>query len=229
MKKIKAAIFDLDGTIINTLVDLANAGNTVMERMGFPTHPVEKYNYFVGSGIYNLARRILPEEKKEDEDLVRDVFNQFNKEYGMHYMDNTRAYDGMEEMLDELQSRGIKVGVLTNKGHEFTVPMVKKVYGDYPFKVVLGKTDKFPVKPDRALVKHVINELGVTPDECIYIGDSNVDMMTAKNGDIEEIIGVSWGFRSVEEIKEAGARYIVDSPGEIIEIINKIESEKGEE
>ena len=226
MKKIKAAIFDLDGTIINTLVDLANAGNTVLERMGLPTHPIEKYNYFVGSGIYNLARRILPEELKSDEDLVKKVFDQFNAEYAIHYMDNTAAYEGMKETLDELRSMGIKVGVLTNKGHEFTVPMVKKVYGDYPFEIVLGKTDRFPVKPDRGLIMHVINEMSVTPEECIYIGDSNVDMMTARNGEIEEIIGVSWGFRTVEELTEAGAKYIIDTPGEIIEVIEKIEKDE---
>ena len=226
MKKIKAAIFDLDGTIINTLVDLANAGNTVLERLGFPTHPVEKYNFFVGSGILRLSRRILPDDRKDDEELVQEVFRQFNEEYGAHYMDNTCAYEGMEDTLLKLRDMGIQCAVLTNKSHEFTVPMVKKVYGDYPFSVVLGKTDRFPVKPDRGVIKYVIDEMGVTPDECIYIGDSNVDMMTARNGEIEEIIGVSWGFRPVDELVESDAKYIIDSPDEIIDVIEKIESEK---
>ena len=223
MKKISAAIFDLDGTIINTLLDLANAGNTVLRELGFPTHPVDDYRLFVGSGILRLSRRILPDDRKDDEELVQEVFRRFNREYGEHYMDNTCAYDGLEEVLEELRKRNIKVGILTNKSHEFTVPMVKKVYGDYPFELVLGKTDMFPVKPDRALIRHVIDEMGVSADECIYLGDSNIDMITAKNGDIEEIIGVSWGFRSVEEIKEAGARYIIDEPAQILEIIDMIE------
>ena len=222
MEKIKAAIFDLDGTIINTLTDLANAGNHVLKQNGFPVHDVEKYRFFVGSGIRNLCIRILPEDKKEDENLILDIFNQFNAYYKDHSMDSTCAYDGINDMLEEISKRGIKTAVLTNKGHEFTVPMLKKVFGDFPFDVILGKTDKYPVKPNRGCIMHVINELGVKGSECIYAGDSNVDMQTAINGDIEDIIGVSWGFRPVSELKEAGAKYIVNFPKEIVEIIDNL-------
>ncbi|EDS72484.1 HAD family hydrolase [Anaerofustis stercorihominis] len=222
MENIKAAIFDLDGTIINTLTDLANAGNYVLKKNGFPIHDNEEYRFFVGSGIRNLCIRILPEDKKNDEEWILKIFDQFNEYYGKHYMDNTCAYDGINEMLDTLIKNDIKVAVLTNKGHEFTVPMLKKVFGEFPFSVILGKTDKYPVKPSRECIMHVIGELDVKSSECIYIGDSNVDMKTAINGDIENIIGVSWGFRPIEELKEAGAKYIVDTPKEIIEIVNKL-------
>ena len=219
---IKAAIFDLDGTIIDTLEDLANAGNYVLKQNGFEVHDKEKYRFFVGSGIRNLCIRMLPEEKKSDEELINKIFNDFNSYYGKHYMDNTKAYDGVENMLKKLVDMNIKVGVLTNKGHEFTVPILKKVYGDFPFSVILGKTDKFPVKPSKECIDYVMNKLEVSGEECIYIGDSNVDMQTAINGNISEIIGVSWGFRPVEELKQAGAKYIVHSPEEIIDIVNKL-------
>ena len=219
---IKAAIFDLDGTIIDTLEDLAQSGNYVLKQNGFEAHDIEKYRFFVGSGIRNLCIRMLPEEKKSDEELINKIFNDFNSYYGKHYMDNTKAYDGVENMLKKLVDMNIKVGVLTNKGHEFTVPMLKKVYGDFPFSVILGKTDKFPVKPSKECIDYVMNKLEVSGEECIYIGDSNVDMQTAINGNISEIIGVSWGFRPVEELKQAGAKYIVDSPEAIIDIVNKL-------
>ncbi|WP_329384656.1 HAD family hydrolase [Anaerofustis butyriciformans] len=219
---IKAAIFDLDGTIIDTLEDLAQAGNNVLKQNGFEVHDIEKYRFFVGSGIRNLCIRMLPEEKKSDEELINKIFNDFNSYYGKHYMDNTKAYEGVENMLNKLIDMNIKVGVLTNKGHEFTVPMLKKVYGDFPFSVILGKTDKFPVKPSKECIDYVMNKLEVSGEECIYIGDSNVDMQTAINGNISEIIGVSWGFRPVEELKQAGAKYIVHSPEAIIDIVNKL-------
>lgn len=219
---IKAAIFDLDGTIIDTLTDLANAGNYVLKKNGYPEHEKDKYRFFVGSGIKNLCIRMLPEDKKEDEEVILKIFDEFNDYYGKHYMDNTKAFDGIEKMLNYFLEQDIKVGVLTNKGHEFTVPMLKKVYGEFPFSVVLGKTDRFPVKPSKECIDYVINELGVKCDECIYVGDSNVDMQTAVNGNIKEIIGVSWGFRPVSELKETGAKYIVDTPKEIIDLVNNL-------
>lgn len=219
---IKAAIFDLDGTIIDTLDDLAKTGNYVLKQNGYPVHDEEKYRFFVGSGIKNLCIRMLPDEDKNDEALVSRIFDEFNEYYGKHYMDHTKAYNGIESMLKKLVNMNIKVGVLTNKGHEFTVPMLKKVYGDFPFSVILGKTDKFPVKPSKECINYVIDKLNVSPNECIYSGDSNVDMQTAINGNITERIGVSWGFRPVEELKQAGAKYIVNSPDEIINIVKNL-------
>lgn len=219
---IKAAIFDLDGTIINTLADLAQAGNNTLKTYGYKTHEVDEYRFFVGSGMRKLCQRILPEDKSKDDEFVDNFLLDFNKYYNEHYMDNSDAYDGIKEMFDNLKEKNIKTGVLTNKNNEFTQPMIKKVFGSYPFSCVLGKTDRFPVKPNKGSVMHVMEEMKVSPSECIYVGDSNVDMKTAQNGEISQIIGVSWGFRPTKELKEAGAKYIVNEPMEIIEIINTL-------
>lgn len=210
------AIFDLDGTLLNTIEDLAIASNYALELEGYPTHEVEKYKHFVGDGRYKLIERILPEDKKDKETLNRVVAS-FDEYYGKHMLDKTKPYDGIIEMLDKLHDAGVKLAVVSNKPDKFAGDVVKTFFGDR-FDVVFGHRDGYLTKPDPTAVLDVMKCLGFDKDECIYIGDSNVDIMTAKNAQVKSI-GVIWGFRGEEELKNAGADFLAQNTKELLEII----------
>lgn len=212
----KVAIFDLDGTLLNTLDDLANACNYALNKFSFPTHEVEKYKTFIGNGIYKLVERAVP-DNKEDEETVGKVLEVFSDYYNEHMMDMTKPYDGIINLLDELRMKGIKLGVVSNKKHEFTIEIVNKYFGDR-FDIVFGHRENYKEKPDPSSVLEIIENLDVLKSECIYIGDSNVDVITARNSGIE-CIGVSWGFRGKEELAKAGADYLADNIIELRDII----------
>lgn len=212
----KVAIFDLDGTLLNTLDDLANACNYALNKFSFPTHEVEKYKTFIGNGIYKLVERAVP-DNKEDEETVGKVLEVFSDYYNEHMMDMTKPYDGIINLLDELRMKGIKLGVVSNKKHEFTIEIVNKYFGDR-FNIVFGHRENYKEKPDPSSVLEIIEKLDVLKSECIYIGDSNVDVITARNSGIE-CIGVSWGFRGKEELAKAGADYLADNIIELRDII----------
>lgn len=212
----KVAIFDLDGTLLNTLDDLANACNYALNKFSFPTHEVEKYKTFIGNGIYKLVERAVP-DNKEDDETVGKVLEVFSDYYNEHMMDMTKPYDGIINLLDELRMKGIKLGVVSNKKHEFTIEIVNKYFGDR-FDIVFGHRENYKEKPDPSSVLEIIEKLDVLKSECIYIGDSNVDVITARNSGIE-CIGVSWGFRGKEELAKAGADYLADNIIELRDII----------
>ena len=212
----KVAIFDLDGTLLNTLDDLANACNYALNKFSFPTHNVEEYKKFIGNGIYKLVERALPNNKK-DKETVEKVLKTFSDYYNEHMIDMTKPYDGIVDILDELRAKGIKLAVVSNKKHEFTIEIVKKYFGDR-FDIVFGHRENYKEKPDPTSVLEVIEKLNILKSECIYIGDSNVDILTAKNAGVKSV-GVSWGFRDREELANEGANYLADNNIELLNII----------
>lgn len=213
---IKAVIFDLDGTLVNSLFDLAAACDYALSQKGFPTHTVEEYKYFIGNGIPKLIERSLPEINR-DAKTIEEVKEIFLKYYSVHFADKTIAYDGMNETVRELKNKGLKLAVVTNKADNMAKSVVKAVYGDV-FDIVVGLSDKFPAKPNGASTLDTLKKLSVTPKECIFVGDSAVDIQTANNAAIKSV-GVLWGFRDRGELAENGATYIIEKPQDLLEII----------
>jgi phosphoglycolate phosphatase len=211
----EAVIFDLDGTILNTLDDLADSANHVLSENGYRTYPTEQYKTFVGNGIPKLIERILPQDVSEA--VFERVLAEFRVYYGEHKNDKTAPYRGIPEMLAELKNHGLKICVLSNKQHDLSVEIVKHHFGNDTFDLIRGKMEQFPAKPDPASCNDVISILNITKRNILYVGDSNVDMQTGANAGLVKC-GVSWGFRSVEELKSAGADYIARTPQDILKI-----------
>ncbi|MBR4972953.1 MAG: HAD family hydrolase, partial [Clostridia bacterium] len=206
---IKAVLFDLDGTLVNSLEDLANSTNFALSKFGFPTHETELYKYFVGDGMQKLIERVLPESER-DNDTRQKVFDCFFNHYREHYIDKTSAYDGIIELINKLKLSGIKLAVVSNKAEEMALTVVNKIFPNI-FDIVCGKQDGFPAKPDAALTLKVINDLGVMPSECLFVGDSGMDMAAAVNANCKGV-GVLWGFRTKQELLSNGADYIIENP-----------------
>lgn len=215
---IKAVVFDLDGTLINSLEDLAVATNYTMELNGYPTHPISDYNMFVGNGISKLIERAMPPQEVCEE-KVASLRKCFLEYYNKHYMDKTDSYKGMPELVDYLHKEGYKLAVITNKVEFMAEKIITKLYGN-SFDLIYGQRDNVPTKPDPTLTLMAMNDLNVTPQECAFLGDSGVDMKTAINSGALPI-GVLWGFRDMNELKANGAKYIINEPCKLIEIINK--------
>lgn len=213
---INSIIFDLDGTLLNTIEDLANACNYALTTLGYKTHDVEKYKTFVGNGRYKLVERMLPEDNRSVENIEK-ALELFDSYYEKHMIDMTKPYDGIMEMLDCLISKSINIAVVSNKPHEFTTEVVKNYFGNR-FEVVYGHKKNTKEKPDPWAVLEVIDEFKVNKDECLYVGDSEIDINTAKNAGVKSV-GVEWGFRGKGELESAGANYIVNKPEQILEIL----------
>ena len=213
---INSIIFDLDGTLLNTIEDLANACNYALTTLGYKTHEVEKYKTFVGNGRYKLVERMLPEDNRSVENIEK-ALELFDSYYEKHMIDMTKPYDGIMEMLDCLISKSINIAVVSNKPHEFTTEVVKNYFCDR-FEVVYGHKKNTKEKPDPWAVLEVIDEIKVNKDECLYVGDSEIDINTAKNAGVKSV-GVEWGFRGKGELESAGANYIVNKPEQILEIL----------
>lgn len=216
---IKAVLFDLDGTLVNSLADLACSTNFALEKFGHPTHDVELFKYFVGDGMSKLIERALPEDKRQD-DYIKQVLDVFMTHYKEHYIDNTAAYDNIIETVDAIISKGIKIAVVSNKIQNMAETVTNKIFGDR-FSIVCGKREGYPAKPDPTLTLEVINQMGVEPSQCLFIGDSGMDMAVAKNAKTLAL-GVLWGFRKEDELRFSGADFIVKEPCEIINIIEEL-------
>jgi len=215
---IKAVLFDLDGTLVNSLCDLANSTNYALNEFGFPTHETEKYKYFVGDGMPKLIERVLPDNKRDDK-TQKEVLELFLSHYAKHFVDETVVYDGIEALLGEISKSGIKTAVISNMAQPMAEAVVDKLFGQR-FNIVCGKQEGFPAKPDPTLTLKVIEELKVKPNECLFVGDSGMDMAVAVNADCIGV-GVLWGFRTKEELEQNGAKYIVSNPSEILDIIGE--------
>ena len=209
--------FDLDGTVLDTLDDLANAGNYALSEQGFPTFPAERYKYFAGNGIPKMIERILPENSGEE--LKESTHRLFSEYYSKHCEDNTRPYDGIPELLSKLDENGIKSVVITNKDNEYAGELIKKYFGSLICRVY-GSVEGFPKKPDPYWTEKALSDLGADKSEVLYVGDSGVDMQTAKNAGLKSC-GVLWGFRKEEELTENGAAYICEKPSFILDIVLK--------
>ena len=220
---IKAVLFDLDGTLVNSLSDLANAVNFALGAFGFKPHETEEFKYFVGDGIPMMIKRALPENSR-DFDTVEKVKKVFFEHYSVHFADNTLPYDGVKELISALKQREIKIAVVTNKAQEMADKVVFGAYGDV-FDIVFGKREGIPSKPDPAAAITVMNDLGVKPEECIFIGDSGVDVLTGVNSGAVPV-GELWGYREEEELLNGGAKYIIKKPEELLGIIDEIDRSK---
>lgn len=212
---INTIIFDLDGTLVDSLMDLANSVNTLLEEKGYPTHDLEKYRYFVGNGVLKLIERALPEEHKSE---AVELKQRFDEIYGEHCLANTKPYPGVWKLVNQLADNDYNLAVVTNKPQEHAVKIVKELFPNC-FKYVFGNTARHPKKPDPCLNNLVISLFDVKKNEVAYIGDSDVDMLTAKNTKVKSI-GVAWGFRGKQELLDSGANVVVNQANEIMEVIN---------
>ena len=219
--KMKLVIFDLDGTLLNTLEDLAASVNYALHRFGYPEHTVEEYRYFVGNGITKLVERALPEKERTEEHIIQ-VRAEFLSQYSQHKMDRTKPYAGIPALLEQLRHAGVVLAVASNKYQEATHELIHFYFGDHIFAAVLGQREGIPAKPDPSIVNEILAITGMEKRDTFYVGDSCVDMQTALNGGVIPI-GVSWGFRPCVELEENGAIHIVDRPSQIFEIVNRAE------
>ena len=217
MSKTKLIIFDLDGTLLDTIGDLAASCNHTLEQFGHPTHPTDAYRQFVGNGIAKLVERALPAECRAAE-YVEQVRQSFVAYYKEHIADYSHPYGGVPELLEALAERGVALAVASNKFHEGTVMLVDRFFGCERFAAVYGQRVGVPIKPDPTVVEQIMAEVGVSREEVLYVGDSGVDMRTAAAADVRSV-GVTWGFRSREELIDAGAVHLVDRAEEIIDLL----------
>lgn len=219
---IKVVVFDLDGTLLNTLDDLADSTNYVLSRRGFPTHPLDAYRYFVGNGIAKLIERALPENHR-DKATIQAVLNEFVPYYSDHKADKTSVYPGMIELLKTLQQKGIQIAVASNKVHSAMQPLMDYYFPEIHFAAVLGQREGVPVKPDAAIVNDIMSHCGVKRSEVLYVGDTSVDMQTAANARVTSV-GVLWGFRDRNELEQSGAQYIIEKSEELLSVIDTLNS-----
>ena len=220
---IQAICFDLDGTLLDTLADIGNAANAALLRFNLPTHPLESYRYFVGEGASRLMEKILPQACTSDEWRAQ-LLEAFEEEYALGWKQQTCLYAGIADLLDELTQATWPLAVLSNKPDAFTQQCVQHFLGSWPFRIVRGQQAGIPRKPDPIGMQLIAQELSLPVEDLCLIGDTSVDMQTATNAGSCPI-GVSWGFRKVEELQEHGARLVVDSPAELITWLRKQHAE----
>lgn len=209
-------IFDLDGTLLNTIDDLADAGNWVCEQHGWPVHTIKEYRYMVGNGIPKLVERFTPAEHRDAETL-KQVLAEFSARYDAHKEDKTAAYPGMVDLIRRLDEAGIVTAVLSNKADALAGPVVERYYPGL-FTIVQGALSDLPVKPDPALLHRLMKRLGAEAQNTLFVGDSNVDIRTAKNGGLSGC-GVLWGFRTQAELEEEDADFLVSDPQQLYALI----------
>lgn len=207
----KAVLFDLDGTLVDTLQDIAFAMNRALTMNGLPEHPLEAYRYLVGDGVKWLARRAVGERQE----LADKVLADYQAYYKDHNLDRSKPYDGVREMLAALKWRGVKLCVFSNKPHADTCRVVKHFFPEAAFDVVRGQVEGVPVKPDPAGALLAAEEAGVAPEDFLYLGDTDVDMRCAHNAGMHPL-GVTWGFRTAEELWAGGAERLLDHPSELL-------------
>lgn len=209
----KLAIFDLDGTLLDTIADLAAATNFALAHYGLPTHEEEEYKFFVGNGINKMFERALPEDKRNEEYITK-LRSQFVPYYDVHNSDLSRPYPGMVELLKELQRNNIAIGVASNKYQEAAVKLVLQFFPGVDFSLILGQREGVPSKPDPTIAYEIIEHTGIAKEDTVYIGDSCVDMQTGKNAGVTTV-GVSWGFRPKAELESYGPDFIADNADEL--------------
>lgn len=208
-------IFDLDGTLLNTLGDLADAGNYALKSAGYPTHPEERFKTFVGNGIPNLIRRMLPENASDNE--IQCVHTLFSEYYAAHKADRTAPYDGITELLSELKSRGITVLCNTNKQHKYSEQLVQDYFGNL-ITELCADSGRFPRKPSPEAAVYLAEKYFKNGCKPLYIGDSSVDMQTAKNAGFD-VCGVLWGFRTKEELSQYNPTFLAENAAQLREFI----------
>ena len=215
----KLAIFDLDGTLIDSIADLGAATNYALSFYGLQTHPLDSYRMRVGNGVNKLIERALPESERSPE-RVAQLRQDFTRYYNDHCTDRTRPYNGITELLKDLQTENVAIAVASNKYQHATEKLVRHFFPDINFLAICGQRDGIPIKPDPSVVFEIIGKAAVAKAQVIYIGDSGVDIETARRACVDSV-GVSWGFRTPAELAQAGAGTIVDTPDQIFNLIIK--------
>ena len=212
---IKAVLFDLDGTLVNSIYDIGGAMNVALESLGQPTFPIEQYYKMVGNGMKKLCQRALAEDRQQ---LLEELLQRYQTWYLAHCCDDTVVYEGVPQLLNELHEQGYKLAVITNKPADQAKRVMDTLLPGAPLDVVWGQQKPFAVKPDPAVYYHVCNLLGVQAGETLYCGDSDVDMLFAKNAGAKGA-GCLWGFRDEAELKAAGADHLTKAPLDILECL----------
>ena len=213
----KLAIFDLDGTLLNTIEDLGYAANHALQAHGYPTHSIASYPFFVGNGVRRLIERVLPEDARTEATIDRLLIT-FKEYYNDHNTDYTKPYEGITELLSLLSSRGVAIAVASNKYQAATEKLISHFFPTLSFIAVEGQKEGVPVKPDPSIVFEILAKAKTPKADTIYIGDSGVDMETARRACVDSV-GVTWGFRPEKELVENHADTIVNSPGDIAKLI----------
>ncbi len=208
----RAVLFDLDGTLLDSIEDIGDAMNAVLSERGHPVHTMRAYRTLVGEGARELARRALPAHARHD---VDDTLGRYKAHYRANLVVKSKPYDGVPEMLEALARASIVMAIVTNKPHDVAVEIVARVFAPRTFAIVLGQRDGEPHKPDPHVALSVARELGADPSETWFVGDTDTDMRTASNAGMRAM-GVTWGFRDRDELEANGARVIVDRAGEIV-------------
>lgn len=211
----RAVIFDLDGTLLDTLADIADSVNAALRSADLPEHPIEAYKSFVGEGVPSLVKKAFPASALADGGQERHI-KAVRAEYAERWKNQSRPYPGVPELLDELAKRKLPLAVLSNKPHEFTMKNVEALLGRWSFSAVLGAPPDGPFKPDPTGALSVARELDVAPSAVLYLGDTGIDMQTALNAGMHPI-GALWGFRGAEELRSAGAKALIKAPMEFLD------------
>lgn len=215
----KLVIFDLDGTLLNTIADLAAATNYALQACGYPTHDTDAYRFFVGNGINKLFERALPEGTRSKENVLK-IRSLFVPYYNEHNADLSRPYLGIENLLETLQKKGYMLAVASNKYHEATQKLIKQYFPRINFLAILGQRENIPAKPDPQVVYEIMEKAGVERNEIVYIGDSSVDMQTGANAGVTTI-GVCWGFRPRTELEAYNPSLIAEQAEDILHFLEK--------
>ena len=213
----KLAIFDLDGTLLNTIEDLGYAANHALQAHGYPTHSIASYPFFVGNGVRRLIERVLPEDARTEATIDRLLIT-FKEYYNDHNTDYTKPYEGIPELLSLLSSRGVAIALASNKYQAATEKLISHFFPTLSFIAVEGQKEGVPVKPDPSIVFEILAKAKTPKADTIYIGDSGVDMETARRACVDSV-GVTWGFRPEKELVENHADTIVNSPGDIEKLV----------
>ncbi len=215
-KEIQAVIFDLDGTLLNTLADISDSVNQMLSEHGFSTHTTDDYRRFIGNGIQMLVTRALPVAGRSEE-LIHACVHRAREIYWENWNRKTRPYNGVMDLLNILETKNVPKAILSNKPHDFTVRYVDAYFPDITFLAVMGQNDRFPVKPDPASALDIAQQMGIVPSSFLFVGDSAIDVKTALSAGMYAV-GVAWGFKGHEELAKAGCNTLVDHPSEILKL-----------
>lgn len=210
----KLVIFDLDGTLLNSIADLGNAANYALEKAGFPTHPAEAYPRFVGNGVRKLIERVLPESRRNPETVSRLLID-FKEYYNSHMTDLTVPYPGIPELLKALTDKGIRLAVASNKYKRAVEILIRHYFPEIPWAAIEGQKEGVPVKPDPSIVFEILSKCPTPKADVLYVGDSGVDMETARRACVESC-GVTWGFRPLQELLDHQADHIAENPARLM-------------
>lgn len=215
----RLVIFDLDGTLLNTIEDLGEAANYALEKTGYPTHSIASYPYFVGNGVSKLLQRVLPEDARTEEN-VNELRKYFMEYYEVHNTDNTKPYPGIIELLEQLQDDGVKLAVASNKYDSAVKKLITHYFPQIKWAALEGQKEGVPVKPDPSIVFEILSKCPTKKSDVLYIGDSGVDMETARRACVTSC-GVTWGFRPISELMAYHAENIANQPNEIYTLVQK--------